>query len=140
MLGILGIAGAIAFFLIAGLHVYWMLAPSVDFSRLINLDKNGKRMNPGKAATLFVALVFLGAGLLPLVSLGIIPLPLPQLAIDIMLILGIAVLLLRGVGGLIGSLVKKQPRDIFDTWNIRLYTWICIFLAVAYLACLLFNH
>ena len=139
MLYILGIAGAVGFILIAGLHLYWAFTP-VDFSRLINLDKNGNRMNPGRAATIFAALVFLGAGLLPLVALGVIPLPIPQLAIDIMLILGIAVLLLRGIGGLIGSLIKKKPRDIFDTWNIRLYTWICLFLAAAYLACLVFNH
>ena len=134
MLFICGIAGSVAFFLIAGLHVYWIIT-SADLSRYISLDKNGNRMVPGKAATAVSVLIFLAAALLPLVSLKVINIPLPQLVIDIALVFGIVVLLLRGFAGLVVSLAKKKPRDIFDTWNIKLYTWICLFLALTYLAC-----
>jgi hypothetical protein len=139
MLFILGISGSIAFFLIAGLQLYWVFT-GADLSRYISLDKNGNRMNPGKAATAITDLIFVGAALLPLVSLNIIVVPIPQSALDIMLILGIVVLLFRGIAGLIASLVKKKPRDIFDTWNIRLYTWICVFLALTYFACFFYSN
>ena len=134
MLFICGIAGSVAFFLIAVLHLYWIITDA-DLSRYIGLDKKGNRMIPSKAATGFVVLIFLVAALLPLVSLKVINIPLSQLVIDIALIFGIVVLLLRGFAGLVVSLAKKKPRDIFDTWNIRLYTWICLFLALTYLAC-----
>ncbi|MDR2197124.1 MAG: DUF3995 domain-containing protein [Coriobacteriales bacterium] len=132
-----GIFGSVLLFAIAGLHVYWLFGGTIGTDRYINLGRDGERIRIGKPLILVTSFVFLAAALLPLLALGVIKLPIAQQLVDAALILGICVFILRGVAGLIWSLVQPKPRDIFHTWNIGLYTWICLALALSYGACLL---
>ncbi|MDR2108600.1 MAG: DUF3995 domain-containing protein [Coriobacteriales bacterium] len=134
---LIGVFGSLLLLIIAGFHWYWLFGGKVGTDRYINLGKDGERIRIPKPLILVTSFVFLGAGLLPLVSLGIIPIPLPRQLIDAALIMGICVFILRGTAGLVWSLAQPEPRDIFHRWNIGLYTWVCLALALSYGACLL---
>ena len=134
---VFGIIGSVLLFAIAGIHIYWLFGGKAGFDRCTPLDRRGNRWNPGKLATVVSALVFLVAGLIPLISLHIIDTPIPAWIVDVVLIFGIVVLLARGLGLFVVSLHQPKPRDIFHRYNIALYTPLCLFLALCYLVCLL---
>jgi uncharacterized membrane protein YqjE len=134
---VMGVFGSVVLFVIAGFHVYWFFGGKAGTDRYIGLGRDGERIRIARPLILAAALVFLAAGLIPLVSLGILGIPVPQRLVDAALIAGICVLVVRGAGGLIWSLMQPKPRDIFHTWNIGLYTGVCLVLALSYGACLL---
>jgi hypothetical protein len=136
---VVGVFGSIVLFIIAGLHVYWLFGGKVGTDRYINLGRDGERIRIGKPLILVTSFVFVAAALIPLVALGILNIPLKGQLIDVALIMGLCVFIIRGAGGLIWSLMQPKPRDIFHTWNIGLYTWICLVLALSYGACLLLH-
>ncbi|MDR2106030.1 MAG: DUF3995 domain-containing protein [Coriobacteriales bacterium] len=133
---VMGVLGSVMFFVIAGFHVYWFLGGTVGTDRYIGLGRDGERIRIPRPLILAAALVFFVAALLPLVALGILDIPIPKQLVDAALIAGIFILALRGAGGFAWSLVQPKPRDIFHTWNISLYTGICLILALSYGACL----
>ena len=132
----LGISGSVVLFVIFAIHVYWMLGGKVGFDRAIPPDKQGEIRIPSPLEYAVTLLLFLIAALLPLIALQVISIPLPDWMMRAALIGGLGILVVRGVGGLVWSLLKPSPREPFHNWNIKLYTPICIFLALSYFACL----
>jgi len=133
---ILGIAGSVVFFAILTLHIYWLLGGRAGLNLALPPDREGVVREPTTIEYIVVLLMFLIAALLPLVSLQVVETPIPGWLNKAMLAFGLTLLAVRGIGGLIWSLLKPTPRAIFHIWNIRLYSPICVFLMISYAASL----
>jgi hypothetical protein len=125
-------------FVISLLHFYWLFGGKVGTDRYTPLDKAGRRITVGKPLTLISAFVFLVAALIPLLALKVISTPIPEFIVSTALVFGVIALALRCGIYLIISFLQPKPRDIFHKWNIGLYTWICLFLVLAYTACIFY--
>ncbi|WP_147272910.1 DUF3995 domain-containing protein [Gordonibacter sp. 28C] len=135
----LGVAGSVVLLAINGFHIYWLLGGAAGSDAYVPLGKNGKRPVMTKPQMLAGICMFFAAALLPLFALGLFGDVIPSWIVNVCLMLGIGVFLLRGIAGFIQSLMQPKPREKFHTWNIRLYTWVCLFLAISYSASLLYD-
>ncbi len=130
-----GGASSIALWTIAGVHALWAAGsswPAADRDRLADLVV-GSRPFPSSALTWLVTAALIVAG-------GIVAWrsELTQLrgsdsvlARRVTLALA-AVFLLRGIGGLVASgLALAEASDLFRSWDLRLYSPLCLVIGVA---------
>ncbi len=131
-----GSLAAAAFLAIAALHAYWALGgfwPGRDaesLARLVVGGPPGMRF-PGRVATWAVVAVLAGGAAVVLAAAGVMAVPAPPALVRGAALLGAAVLLIRGLEGLVD--VRLRPDTVgspFARLNVILYSPLCLLLAL----------
>ncbi len=133
-----GLLPAIILLPIAVLHVYWGFGgvwPGSDTQSLARMvvGRRGIRQMPGLLPCLLAALGIGAFAILPLAMIGVVPLPLPDWIIMILLVGGTVVFLCRGLITYTGLLDGRFPEQPFFRLNRLFYSPLCLFLGVNYL-------
>lgn len=125
---------AFIFFLLAALHLYWVLARGGGMDATIPTDSNGRKLfRPGRAITLAVAFGLFVFGLCNIAFAGWLDSGLNPLYIRFGILFISLIFLLRTIGDFryIG-LSKRHKQSRFARWDTRLYTPLCLALAVTH--------
>lgn len=120
--------------LLAFLHVYWAFGgrwPGRDSASLAELVVGTRGEMPSALACHAVAAVLGLAAALVLDASGTLPLGLPSWMVAMGAWGVVAVLALRGLGGFFEGRLRPSVRELpYHRWNVRLYSPLCLALAV----------
>lgn len=125
---------AFIFFLLAALHLYWVLGRGGGMDTTIPTDGNGRKLfRPGKGITLVVAFGLFVFGLCNMAFAGWLRIGFSQVYICYGILLIAIIFLLRAIGDFryIG-LTKRHKQSPFARWDTRLYTPLCLGLAISH--------
>jgi hypothetical protein len=127
---------AAAFAALAALHGYWALGgfwpgrDSESLARTVVGSPPGSAA-PGPGPCWLVAVLLLGAAATVLGAAGLLPLPVPAVAVRWAALLGAAVLLVRGLEGFADRRIR--PASVgspFARLNVLLYSPLCLLLSL----------
>lgn len=131
-----GMVAATVLAAIAALHGYWALGgvwPGRDAEGLTQTVVGARPGTPppGPAACWLVAALLLGGAITVLGAAGVLPLPVPARAVRVAALLGGGVLALRGLLGFADARLRPDIRGSpYARWNVRLYSPLCLVLAL----------
>ena len=124
----------IIFFLLAAIHLYWVIGGGAGMDLTIPTDSNGRKLfRPGRMITLVVALGLLLFALCNLAFVGWLQIGLHPLYIRYGILVIAIIFLMRAIGDFryIG-LAKRHKQRPFARWDTRLYTPLCLALAITH--------
>lgn len=130
-------ANTIIFFLLAALHLYWVVGGSSGMDVTIPTDGNGRKLfRPGRGITFVVAFGLFVFGLCNMAFAGWWSIGISQVYIRYGILLIAIIFLLRAIGDFryIG-LSKRHRQSRFARWDTRLYTPLCLILAASHFLC-----
>ncbi len=127
---------------IAALHAIWAAGspwPAGDRLALSRVAVGARNMSgmPGRGPTLAVALAVAIAAAWPLLGVGLIRLPVPQIFVSLGMWTLAAVFLARGIGGYSKAFASVFGEEPFASYNRRYYSPLCLLIGAAFLALIL---
>lgn len=130
----LTIINIVIFLSLSAIHFYWLAGGGSGLDATIPSDSNGHKLfQPGRGATLIVALGLLLFGLCNLAFAGWISVGMDHQYIRYGILLIAIIFLMRAIGDFryIG-LTKRHKQSSFARWDTKLYIPLCLALAASH--------
>ncbi len=125
---------ALVFFLLAALHLFWLINGK-GMNATIPTDSNGRKIfRPGRLITFMVALGLLFFALSNIAYAGWLDLDENRVVIRYGILVIAIIFFLRAIGDFryIG-ISKRGNRSLFAKWDTALYTPLCLILAITHM-------
>ncbi|OEH94541.1 DUF3995 domain-containing protein [Bacillus solimangrovi] len=125
--------------LLAFLHVYWAFGGLKGISVVIPQDEQNQQLfEPGKWATLFVAVCLFISSLILGIEIGIIPFLQESRFVSILCFICFFVLCVRSIGDFkYVGLFKRRSCTTFSKMDTAIYTPLCLWLSFIFLYALI---